>query len=453
MKSKLNYLTGISLKRKINTKWFIAANILIALVIIAGINVDTIITTFGGDFDKKTTVYVIDQTNESYDIFKQQLNATNHNYNLEDTAKNPENKTKEEADEDKYIVKKYNKSETDAKKLIEKKKDTVVLVLKPDDEKVLKAKLITKDYLKMQEFQIINSAVSGTKGVLAIAKSNISPAELQKISDPIKLEREYLEKDKNEAGENNEMIMGFAFPVIILPFFMLTLFLVQMIGAEVNDEKTTRGMEIIISNVSPKTHFFSKVLAGNLFVIIQGVLLFLYAGLGLLLRNIIGGGNITGGITGEIGSMISGVLAGGMGEKLIYIIPLTLILMVLTFVSYSLLAGILASMTTNSEDFQQLQTPIIIISLVGYYLATLSTMFGGSLFIRIFAYIPLISAILAPSLLMIGQIGIIDMLVAIVLTVLTNFVLIKYGLKIYKVGILNYSSKGLWKKMFKALKD
>ena len=146
-------------------------------------------------------------------------------------------------------------------------------------------------------------------------------------------------------------------------------------------------------------------------------------------------------------------MGSGIGQSLIYIIPLTLILMILTFIAYSLLAGILASMTTNIEDFQQLQTPIVIISLVGYYLATLSSMFGGSLFIKIFSYIPFISAILSPSLLLVGEIGIIDIIISIVLVVITNFLLVKYGLKIYKVGILNYSSKGLWRKMFKALRD
>ena len=34
-----------------------------------------------------------------------------------------------------------------------------------------------------------------------------------------------------------------------------------------------------------------------------------------------------------------------------------------------------------------------------------------------------------------------------------NYLLVKYGLKVYKVGILNYSESGLWKKMFKAVKE
>lgn len=446
MTSKLSFLTGISLKRKIKTKWFVLANVLIAAVIIAGLNIDTIIKAFGGDFNRKTEVYVIDNTNRAYDLFKSSMESANKNSQLADKQETTE------TTESKFQIKKYKKSEKEARKELEKKEDAILLIFHQTDSSILEANLITKDYISTSNYQLLNTALNNTKSILSLEQSNISSEELAKLSEPIKIKREFLDKDKSEKGENNEHIMGFIFPVIILPFFMLTLFLVQMIGAEVNDEKTTRGMEIIISNVSPKTHFFSKVLAGNLFVLIQGALLFLYSGLGLFLRILLGGDKL-GGVTSEIGSMVGDVLKGGIGDKLIYIIPLTLILMLLTFIAYSLLAGILASMTTNIEDFQQLQTPIIIISLVGYYLAMMSTSFSGSLFIRIFAYVPLISAILAPSLLMLGQIGIIDILIATILVIITNVVLVKYGLKIYKVGILNYSSKGLWKKMFKALRD
>ena len=127
--------------------------------------------------------------------------------------------------------------------------------------------------------------------------------------------------------------------------------------------------------------------------------------------------------------------------------------MLLTFIAYALLAGVLASMTTNIEDFQQLQTPIMIISLIGFYLAMSANLFEGSIFIKVVSYIPLISAILSPSLLILGQIGLVDILISIGLMIVTIFLLIKYGLRIYKAGILNYSSNGLWKKMFKALKE
>ena len=177
-----------------------------------------------------------------------------------------------------------------------------------------------------------------------------------------------------------------------------------------------------------------------------------YIIIGILIRNFVGGSDIANGVINEVLTSAKTVLDTNIGSQLIYIIPIMFLLMILTFVAYSLLAGVLASMTTNSEDFQQLQTPMIIISLIGYYFAMMANLFKGSLFIKILSYIPLISSILSPSLLVLGQINIFDIIISFVLLILFIYILVKYGLRIYKVGILNYSSKDLWKKMFKALK-
>lgn len=446
MKSKLNFLIGISLKRKIKSKWFLIANLILAIIIAGIINIDTIITTFGGDFNDTQKIYVIDQTNQkAYDIFKEQIISNSENLDIDHQ--------KEQKEEGKYEVISYDKSVDEVKKEIEEDKEAIAIIFKQDKNANLKAIVISEQYLDTIMMQIITASINNTKTSISILNSNISLEELNNIYAPATIERIYLDESKNQEEEGTEMLMTTVFPVIILPFFMLTIFLVQMIGGEVNDEKTTRGMEIIISNVSPKTHFAAKVIAGNLFILIQGILLLFFGFLGLLIRKLIGGNNIVNGFGNEIGDTINKMMQTSLGSKLVYIIPLTLILMILTFIAYSLLAGILASMTTNMEDFQQLQTPIMIISLIGYYLAIMAGMFEGSFFIKALSFIPFISAILAPSLLVLGQIGLIEIIISISIMLLTNYLLVKYGLKIYKVGILNYSSKGLWKKMFKALKN
>ena len=436
MKSKLNYLIGMSLNRKIKTKWFLVANIIIAIVIVGVINIDSIITFFGGDFSSAQKVYVIDNTDKSYDILEEQLNASGLEIVDSDTKK--------------FDVEKTDKT---ANEIIEEDKKSIVIELNESETNELKAKIISQSFIEAIDYQLITNALTNTKVSLNILSSDISIEEINKLYEPIEIEREILNESEKSEDENTNMIMTTVFPVIILPFFMLSIFLVQMIGAEVKDEKTTRGMEIIISNVSPKTHFASKVIAGNLFVLIQGILLVLFATIGFFVRKLVGGSNIANGLGTEVSNVINDILSSSLGSQLIYIIPLVLILMILTFIAYSLMAGVLASMTTNTEDFQQLQTPIMIISLVGYYLAMMASVFNGALFIKIFAFIPFISAILAPSLLMLGQIGIFQMIISILIMVLTNYLLIKYGMRIYKVGILNYSSKGLWKKMFKAAKS
>lgn len=441
MRSKLNYLISVSFKRKVKTKWFLVANILLALAIVLVINIDSVISFFGGDFDEKTKVYVVDNA-DAYDIFNEQLAATSSILNG-DT-------------ESSYEIVKSDKSIDELSDMIktdDKEKDSIILEFSKDNDNYLKVKMTTKDYLSYTDTSLLTSAINNTKVSLAILNSGIPVETLNNIYSEVNIERIYLEDNKNSDEENMSMIMTTVFPALILPIFMLTIFIVQMVGAEVNDEKSTRGMEIIISNVSPKTHFFSKIIASNLFVLLQSILLILFGAVGLFIRNKVGGADITGGIGNTVSDILGKFLNSSIGANLIYIIPLALVLTVLTFIAYSALAAVLASMTTNIEDFQQLQTPIMLISLAGYYLAIMAGVFEGATFIKVLSYVPFISAILSPSLLVLGQIGVIDVIISIVLIIITNYLLIKYGLKIYKVGILNYSSKDLWKKMFKALKS
>jgi len=437
MKSKLSYLIGVSLKRKINTKWFKIANIILALIIIAVINIDSIITFFGGDFNDKLNIYVIDETS-SIELFKNQISSLDKSVYGEDA--------------DSFNIELYEGTELELEELLNEDENNIAITLSASDEDIIKATIKSKSTIDAIEYQIITNAITNVKVSLAILSLNMSEEEINALYKTPEIERIILDEEKN-VDESQEMIMTTVFPIIILPFFMLTIFLVQMIGAEVNDEKTTKGMEIIISNVSPKTHFFSKAIAGNLFVLIQGALLLGFFLLGLLIRKLIGGNAISNGVGTEFGNIINSITTSSIGEKLIYIIPLTLALMILTFVAYSLVAGILASVTTNQEDFQHVQTPIMIILLLGYYLSIMAGVFKGAIFIKILAFVPFISAILAPSLLVMGQMGIIEILIAILLIIITIYLLIKYGLRIYKVGILNYSSNDLWKKMFKAIKN
>ena len=436
MRSKLNFLIGISLKRKIKTKWFLFANIIIALIIIALVNIDAVIGFFGGDFNSTQKIYVIDEVN-SYETFTTILNASTSS--IEEGTKYEFELSNLALDELKQI---YDNEETS---------NAWIIVFKRDPINLIDATLISNDYIDTIDYQLVSNAINNTKVKVAIEELNLSEVEINKLFSQIEIKREIIDETKTAEDESAETLLGTVFPIIVLPFFILSIFLVQMIGSEVNDEKTTRGMEIIISSVSPVKHFFSKVIAGNLFILIQGLLLIIYAAIGIFLRGFSSDLAISSGI--NINEMMSSLISANLMSKLWYIIPALLILMILTFIGYSLLAGILASMTTNTEDFQQLQTPIMLVSLIGYYLALMASLFKGSLFIRIISYFPFISAILSPSLLVMGDITIIDFIISSIIMIVVNYLLIKYGLRIYKVGILNYSSKDLWKKMFKALKE
>ena len=440
MTNKLKYLTKLSLDKKIKTKWFLIANIIL-LVIIAGIiNIDSIIKFFGGDFDKKTEIVVIDNAS-CYNDFVKTFDSTREYL---DTLKDAK-------------ITKYDK---DKESLYEdiKKKDKILLVINEDSTNFINVEMITKSNIDNTTYQVITTILNSIKKDKALSYYVVSNEILDHISSYVDVKRTKLD-DEESVDEMMELVMSTIFPIVILPFFTLTMFLVQMIGAEINEEKTTRGMEIIISNVSPKVHFLSKIISGNVFVLLQGLLLVVYLLIGIFIRYIstgvlVNGGNIlSGGVGSYVNKITSSLELTGILDKMQIIIPITLILMVVTFIAYSLVAGILASMTTNMEDYQQVQTPIMVISFISYYLSVAAAMFKGSIFIKVLSFIPFFSALLAPSLLVLGQITIVDAIISILLTVGLIFVLVKYGLRIYKVGILNYSGTHLWKKMFKAFKS
>ena len=425
MNKKFWYLTKVSLKKKIGSKWFIATNIILALVIIAIININSIVKFFGGDFSHNLTIYAVDNAGV-YDVFKGTI---------------------ETLDEDKLLeVKRGESSKEELSKNL--KDNEVIVVLNEDDKEYLKSEIISNETIDNGLYQIIISSLNSSKSTLGMIESNISPEILANISSPATVERTIL-SDQGSASENMTIVMNSVFPTLILPFFMLVVFLVQMVGGEICEEKTTRSMEIIISNVSPKMHLFSKVFASNIFVITQGALLIVFALIGLLINKYVTGTSALGLISSLVGNLDLSILK----DKLLVLVPTALILMLLSFLAYAILSGVLASMTVNIEDFNQLQTPVMLISVVGYYLSISASLFNGSTLIHVLSYVPFLSAFLSPTLYIIGEVSLLDIIISIIVMILFIYILLKKGLKVYKNGILNYSTDKVWDRFKKSIKN
>lgn len=428
MKNKFKYLVSYSLKKKVDTKWFKAVNILLCILLVFLFNMDTIIRAFGGDFSDLDKIYVVDNIGE-FEAFKRNVETIYESLDEKEFEVILDNNVAKEKDtiEDKIVVV-LNKSNTD----------------------YLTSEIISYDTVSKTTFEVISSSLNSLKTQIVLKTTNLSQEEIQRLTSPVSVEETVL----NETAKDNatkENLSGIITTVFIVPFFILIVSMVQMLGAEINDEKSSRGMEIIISSVPAKMHFLSKVVSSLGFVLFQGVLLFGYGVIGAIIRNILSVGQTTGveGIFSELVTMVSeagvfSLLAKGA-------IPL-LILFIVSFVLYAIVSATLASMTTNIEDFQQLQTPLMIIMMVGYYIAVMATVFDGAVFINILAYVPLLSVLIAPTLYLLGEMSLISLIGTTCVTCILTFVIYKYALRIYKVGILNYSSSKLWKKMFKSLK-
>ena len=435
MSNKLKFLTKMSLNKKIKTKWFLVANGLFLLLIVGLINIDSIIKLFGGKFEQEQQILVIDEVGVMdefkaiYDSYSEKMMNTN-----------------------KGSIIKYEGTYDEGVEEVSTL-DKLLLVISKDEENYLKAKLVSNENVGTMTNAVINASLATVKNELVVKKYNITNEMMNEMNSMVEVQNVSLSDKDTE----NDMMTSTILEIIMLPLFMLIMFLVQMIGAEVNEEKSTRSMEIIISNVSPKIHFLSKVLSSTLFVLIQGLLLILYSLIAMGSRILLTNGPLFGvsgaGVSDKVGDILKMVSASGALDSLLRALPWIIVLFLFSFLLYAIVAGVLASMTTSMEDYQQLQTPIMLIIMAGYYLAIMASQFDGSLFIKIMSYFPLLSFMLSPTLYMLGQIDILSIVISSLITIICTIVTFYYGLRIYKVGILNYSSTKLWGKMFKSLKN
>ena len=442
--NKFWFLTRESLKKKVCTKSFRIVNIVLCIVIIGLLNLDSLIKSFGGDFNEKVNIYVVDNVNVYNELEKLFKNSYLDILESYDATISKSDKT---IDELKETIK-------------ENETNDIIVNINNDNENIFKIDLISYDYVDQLLYQNIVNALNTVKVNEAIKKSNISTEELQKIYETINVNRVLLNEDLDENAELIEQIGGVVSIVFVLPFFVLIVLIVQMIGAEINEEKRTKSMEVIISSVPAKTHFMSKLTSANIFAIMQGTLLILYVIIGFIIRLLTTGiPDVTSAVASsgvdvsEASNYINIFLQSDVAYRLLIGIHLFIVIIVLSFFAYSLFIGVLASVTTSMEDYNQIQTPVMLFLMVGYYLAIYASVFQGAAFIKIAAFIPFISGILAPVVYSLGQMTILEFIISIVILIITCYLFFKYGLKVYKEGILNYESSNLWKKIFNSLKN
>ena len=428
MKNKFKYLVKYSLKKKIDTKWFKIVNVLLLILIVFLVNMDYLINLFGGDFEDKEKIYVVDNVG-SFNTFSNYFNAL-----------------ASELDNGEYEIILDQDILQDEKEI----DDEVVVVLNPSNTEYLAGEIVSFNTVSRTTYEMIVNSMNAVKSELVLNTSGLTPEQIASLTSPVEITERVLNTDAQN-NETKENVGAIVTTVLIVPFFILIITMVQMLGAEINDEKTSRGMEIIISSVPAKTHFISKVIAALSYVLIQGVLLLVFCGIAMLLRSVLATSATSSTTVSMFSEVITMLKSAGIFSLLAKGSIVLIILFVVSFIAYAIAAAILASMTTNIEDFQQLQTPLMIIMMVGYYVALMAVMFDGSIFIEIMAYIPLLSVMIAPTLYLIGEMSLLSLALATLLTVVVTYFLYKYGLRIYKVGILNYSSSKLWRKMFKSL--
>ena len=246
----------------------------------------------------------------------------------------------------------------------------------------------------------------------------------------------------NENGEMNteedftsiRLVVGMA-TTILLFIFIVTY--ASIIAQEIASEKGTRIMEVILSSVSARSHFYGK-LAGILLVALTQIVVYAVSiGLGFYwLKN---------------NSTVQAFLAEFsirdiLGEFLVY----TLLYLILGILIYAVLAALCGSLVSKVEDVSKAILPVTYLSLAGYMIGlSLGMANPDHLVIRVSSFIPFFSSYTMPIRLANNFVSTGEVLLSLMILVLSIVGLIIFSERMYKANVLVYNDNGI----FAALKQ
>lgn len=250
-------------------------------------------------------------------------------------------------------------------------------------------------------------------------------------------------KDPNAEDTELQAIMSALSTAVIIPIFILITMSLQFIGTEIMEEKSTKAIEIIIASVPPRTHFFAKILSIMIFMIVQLATYVIFGLVGFGLNELISAGQTATGGTGQSWGNIVGIL----GPVVLPTLIIVLICAILGGLIYSIIGGFFASLSVNQEDYQAIQTPVMMIlmlSYVGGIMAGASQLSGLLLF---FSYFPFSAPLVLPVAFAAGQIGWMEVVVSFSIMVGTAIVLLILFTPLYRASILSYDQSSLMKRI------
>lgn len=244
-----------------------------------------------------------------------------------------------------------------------------------------------------------------------------------------------------EEKDNSAFLHGISFVSTLIIYFAI-IFGIQLLGSEIFEEKNSRAMEIIITNVKPNVHMLVKIFSTFIFLLTIGLSLVLGVGAGIFTLKLIYP-DIIGLIIDGLLTLLSTLDITASSEFFIFI-GLNLISGLFAILLFQVLAAVTAAMATSYEDYQKANGPVIIFLLIPYFIS----IFGIDLFSKILVYIPFFTPFFAPKLYLANELTLTGFGIAVGIQFITIILLFKLTAPIYREGLLNYSTSS-FKQIFK----
>jgi len=322
-------------------------------------------------------------------------------------------------------------SDKKAQKQLEDKKIDAYLDLKVGKDKV-SGKLYSKASLGTSTETQLQQILSSMQASIRASQLNLTTAQVQKVMEPAKFESTKVNfengKMKSDGGDSGtQFVLSFLTTIIM---FVFIISYSSIIAQEIASEKGTRIMEVLLSSMKAKTHYYGKLL-GVLLVALTQLLIY---GVAVVF------GYRQFKDMPMVKDLINNVsIKSLLGSGALAIISFMLVGLFL----YAVLSALCGSLVSKPEDTAKAIQPVMYLSMIGYMLGLiLGTSDPTNIIIKVTSYIPFLSSYSMPLRLASGTAAMSSAFVSLGILVIFTILLTLFSAQLYKSNVLVYSEGG-----------
>ena len=367
----------------------------------------------------------------------------------------------------------------------------VLLYISPLDSatKSVTATTYADKPMGMETAEVIERRINDAVEAYRIDSYDIPGLEqiMEDVHSNVHLTSYTVDEEGKETISQSEVYMIVSM-VLAMALYMFIALFSGMVMSSVIEEKTSRVVEVLVSSVKSTELMFGKIIGVALVALTQFLLWIVLTGVIIgILGGIVGMDKITGtlsqnqvetmpGMTSmndAMGNALSmeqlqaltdttAVAEGPTGMEAVLgtlgslnytqLIVSFLLFFLFGYLLYASLFAAIGSAVENEADTQQLQLPVTIPLLLGFFIAFYAFRAPESTIVWWGSMIPFTSPIVMLARLPFG-VPMWELILSIGLLILTFFVCAWASAKIYKVGILMYGKKSTFKDLWKWLKQ
>ncbi len=403
-------VTKFTAQEMLNRKSFRISTLIVLVLIVVGFNIPNLIQNFSDD-SSNNIVLLSDPEN----IFENQLDQfesseTELGLKFENTPMS--------LDE---IKNKINHGDI----------NSAILIARDDQDQHVALTYVVRNTATLEQIptEVLN-ALDKLYTNIQLSKLNLTPQELARLNANFSLEVEQAESQ--EIGGNIGVMM-----ILSCLLFFAIYFCAFQVSSAITIEKTSKIIESLVTSTSPRTIILGKTIGIGL------------VGLGQLLLFA-----VTAIICAHF--CLDPELLAQMFD-LSNFTPLlalaTLVYFILGYFAYALLYALTGSTVSKPEDVQSANTPVVIITMIGFYLSYFTLLNPTSNLNLLAAILPISSPFCMPLRIMMGVATGWEVACSIAVLLVFCWLVSRFAIKIYSNAILNYGTKISLRNLFRLYKQ